>query len=914
MSSNLNIRHKPRLGLLGLLAVLCLFITSLSPATAAMVAAGNNSPNSAQTPTGTGTTGANMPGHNLAEMRCDGPATNLLTGPNEVGRRMYNCISDELKFGLGFAPPLGSLKNTVAIAQKKVGADGKVTATFVPSGFKSWKERYEWGIRAAFAAVTNFIDETGEKGALLTRSGKNADVNSDPSLVGESEKAATRTFNSSGGVRDAYSLVFSKNAEAIGAGACQMIALPQGINYKTFPFTPLHDGTNQVQGMQQTSKIQLASMKTIDDDAIEASVANKQPRGQQLNGNAEAILDPKHPFSPRHYTNWKDRTSPSMVWAMWANEYPADMSSMGSPSNAAGQASGMGEAIKYSYTWVCGHKGLPNAYTFTKVMPWGGRTNAWTGGYDYYSKPMGKGGLILVNDGSESHKRSPDEDKDRDGKFSSKIQSKVIEYYAQCVPICISVLSVYATSYCQEYCKKVAVESSEHELCREIILPPVTPINHLKMAYNQAPEGKMGGMTSTPGSNLPYIYTENRAGFPNHYDPTSDKSSMGIKDESLSWYFANPWQQFGYNMPPLKNWSTGLPASKAVLSAAGATIYKPDITGGTTPDTALAKLTPWRLAIVGVNKYYMPDESNDSSVEAHNMSAQYGAWNELVLYQARCGSWRGLNCLCDYKTNFYKGSGMAAAMKSAGISIAITEPKMRNKTIAASAQNGQDNAREPFGVVATDLGQRFTVSHDTPINKGGPNGYRFWPMLFQPMESGKLWPGKLEGYNENDLIGLDKSEAGNIVYTNGLSTDSKSIKAKMPMVAYVRRVRDDGCREVTIQNDDGTVFDAAGNSETWGDESFKLICPPSQGQTASTGTQNKTTTTDDPIKITDETLIDNKNPECANAGYAKCIDPDFYSRDKNKGWGVYPVNGKKQPDGTYKNYDNRKFCAAGNLC
>ena len=376
-----------------------------------------------------------------------------------------------------------------AIANTTMGEDGGVNINIENEG-SEWGETYKKVNELADTFILNHLDSAGKKGPLLRRDDTSGSGLNFMTNLGEVSKKLNETYTAEGGLRNLYSYRYgdnqNSNKEAIADGACQMIYMPNG----PYKITALKDATYAIQGYTPIKKEESNLINNPD-------MGSKDPRSMAMPGYVEAINDPSHPFSPRHYTNWTDRTSSSLGYAIYANDYPQDMGGKGSSGGFSSKMSYANtESWKYTYTWVCGSKQFPNAYKFTHIMPWG-RSEAWVGGYDYYKRPMGKGGHILVNDSSQTHKLSPEADKDREGKFKNKFPGEFIKYYAECYAICTAASSGFGASYCNDLCKKVGVESAEHSLCREFILPPVTPINHLKMAYNLAPEGpgseKKGG-------------------------------------------------------------------------------------------------------------------------------------------------------------------------------------------------------------------------------------------------------------------------------------------------------------------------------------------------------------------------------------------------------------------------------------
>lgn len=891
-------------------SVVFLSQTSASLAISGVTAPG--SPQGNQQSSSPGLTPATVPmGDNKAMFRCDRNPRGIVFGGNpRVAANPQLCKDLMYQFSLGLPMNENKDKSTAALVVLGQGdsSGGMQKASFKTDGsFKTWFESKQWLSAAVNRYLTNRADPFSQIGPLLTRSGKsaggtpNTDANKDiDSSVYDTRE--NRVVTDSGQDRDPYSVVYNNNKEVITDGACQMIAKPGGPYFVKAKWDGSYEfsqggagGGTMGSGTGPDAKDAMASAQKTP-EWQRATLRNLKPSKNKdlvgpLAADVEAIIDVTHPFSPRHYTSWQERTSPSMSDNIMYDSMNPDACITGSGQNMGGGSGGMQQAnqaskqtekSKCTYTWVCGHKKFPMAYMCIKEPK---RDQAWVGGFDYYKQPMNKGGKILANDGTMSHPLSPQEDNNRHQKFQSYYKQKWWQYYMQC--------EMAKSYYCYTDCYAVATESAEHDACRTVILPPVTPINRLKMAYNLAPEGKpqapSGGGSQPQQQQMPYIYEDNAWGSPNPQSSNMTASGAQLPSESMNWYFANPQNNFGYNMPPLKNWSTGLPGSLAAVKFQPAgTAYppKPDPTGGKKPDKTLEKLTPWRMSIVGPNRDYMMNESNDMARNAHNMSGQHGAWEEFKLYQAHCAFYFGLNCVCNPELF---DRGRLYALQQAGASLDLSNEKIiTNKDINVSTPGIEQYNRQRAGTVMEDLTERMHFAWDVPYYTG--DDFRKYGTIIGLSQ----FQDKSNGNSEPLRIWKDGVKTGDIIYWDDPFTkDAKGTLREPFGIAYVTEKRDDkeGCF-IVKQDNIGMFNDTLMVNEGWGIVQERIWCPPpGKAKNASTGSSGDSK--ESGFTIEGVPLV-GKYPPCSYVNIYKCT--------QENDWKIYDYQGTRTGKPDFRKY------------
>lgn len=722
-----------------------------------------------------------------------------------------------------------------------------------------------------------------------------------------------KTYDANGKEKTEYHEVYKTDEDAVKDGACQMVAHPGG----KYNITMLHDGTYKLNktntssssgsdsgdgsgsgsnGTISTSHVYKLGGANKSSSGGTGSSTAKQERGQAMDADVEAILEPSHPFSPRNHTDWIDRQSPS--------EGDPDISGiidMGTSVNCQ-------NATKDSYTDVCGCKAH---YAAMNQKAWEKLTMEKSWDFGYYKIPLNKGGKILV-DGTRN-------------------MAATVFYKA-----CYNALE-------DEITPPLARDLCEDRMCKYFILPPVYPDNKLRQGYNFAGGGKTQGNSVTAGgtggsgtggtggdaaggqecSGNPTIYEQDRPGYPNPKGtsqnmpskqggntPTNGAGTQSTNaqynDEGFSYFYANAGDQFGYNMPPMVFWPNAVQGDDTNFPTQS-------LPADVAVSTKLTDKTEWcvfNTALVGVNKYAMPDGSDDAEEQTHNMSCQFGGWNELKLYAARCATWMHLNCICSYEKNFFKGTSLGYVLHRAGATFNVDNTiRMNDKTLKIPKTSGMSGfARDAFGTIRSNESNMMVVDRFLPSSR---NGYSIVPVIGMPMGSkdDAPWPGKLEqtsggsgsasssgGTDANGMKqGLGWARKDDIIIYHGDSTQSKNAAMRPDMAAYVEEVlggvdndsaeNTTHCLRISTMNN-GVMRDACEITENWNQRTERIICPSGSGSGGGSGGSSSSNAAGAVLAGASPTA--NGKLSCIYPWMHNCIDEDWkYDTSKKSGWTVY---------------------------
>ncbi len=492
----------------------------------------------------------------------------------------------------------------------------------------------------------------------------------------------------------------------------------------------------------------------------------------------ERIVNARHPYAPRDAEDWTDK-----YLITYEN------------SDYSTQICGHDELLD-SKAWENGGQSSVTAtdddgdsYTYnasssnSDIAAEGGDVGGMNADYEYYDKPIiDKGGKILVNN-------------TRYGQFEGVYWAVFIACYYATYGM--------AASECDQLAKRVG--------CRTVILPPVKPDNYLKMSYNK----------QDAGDELPYIYdsTGDDFGYPDTTGSNAGAWAQGYIGLGTSWHQILPHANFGYNMPPLYHWPTKKAGSIPLIQDT------PDYPGKKSKEGwATDKWEYWRTTITGVNSRFKPDESNPEEIGVHNFGAMFGEWNELVMYQANCNRFFGLNCICDYFKNFYKGSAMGYAMSRASGQIAIGN-EAHNEYLDVNTENLGGAFQQHIYKSNTEKSDVATWERILNVKKGK----QMFPALIGKKmvgspggEASTNWPGE-GGFR---MVGLDNAKVGDIIVWDNNETMAGGHKRPLH-AAFVERTmnKEDGSKCIQVsESNNGVIRDAAGNTENWGRVTTRWMC------------------------------------------------------------------------------------------
>lgn len=556
--------------------------------------------------------------------------------------------------------------------------------------------------------VANWSGKVKNKDVLIPRD-KGAAAATQSAGADGSFPERGREFNAEDGKEtEFYSPQYKSNEEAIQKGACQMIEIAGGKGeYNVIP--------------TKHGKFELAQKGAQD----------------ALSVVPERIVDPSHPFSPRHKPEWKERK---------LNGIPCK--GCYSPPDVT--------------TAFCGHEVLIPARAW-ELQPDGKD-------YEYYKLPIiVKGGKILAT------------------------PTRVAEYnvvYQAVYTACM--LTIYGNA---TLCDKIA----KYTACRQAILPPETPMNYLKMSYD---------MNEPINDKMPFIYKSEGKNY--EHDAAWAKGYAGL---GLAWFFVKPEENFGYNMPPLNHWPTGKPASKPIAEGFPSSEWE-----------------YWRTHIGSVNSRFKPSEENSMESGVNNFGCMHGEWPELVMYQANCHRYFGLNCICDYFNTFWRGSAIGYAMFRTSGHIALEnedQTEVKDVKVEDLQKKYNDFKFDRYGQTDYKSHKEKTVIRSWLRILHHKYGEQAFPAVLQekfPDEPGgekkENWPGN----GAFLLKGLSEAQTGDMIIYD--DEEAKDVQYRPAHAAVVERVTEkDGkkCIQVSEANN-GAVRDSCENTENWGRVNTRWIC------------------------------------------------------------------------------------------
>ena len=571
--------------------------------------------------------------------------------------------------------------------------------------------------------------------------------------------------------REYFTTAYKDNNDAIASGACQLIAIKDGGKYTV---TPGANGTYSMGGSG----------------------------GKSMSVVPERIINSRHPFAPRDTDEWQELelVSGDNTTETCGNEGLLDGKKAWENDGNSTVSASSDDYTDFNVSDATGDLGGQ-----------GVSLGSFMDDVEYYKKPMEKKGKIL----------------------STPV--RVAEYdviYEIIFEICVDYTG--DESDCDKLAKRVA--------CRIAILPPVKPENYLKVSYNLVEkQDDLPWIYDSPGNAFSYQGSDLGLGLSwrnvthasgssssssNSSGTSSSSNSGGSSTGSTSGSGSTTYtstivtdDKFGYNMPPLIDWVTGTAGTKPLLQKTDGYPGKKSKEGWPTN-----KWEYWRTMVTGVNSRFKPDESNPEETGVQNFGAMYGGWNELIMYQANCNRFFGLNCICDYFKNFWKGSAIGYAMSRASGQVAMGNESHNEYTDVQTEQlQGQyDQYKYKKNVDKSDV---KTWQRILNVKEGNQN----FPALI-----GKKIPGKPGGQAKENwpgdgsflLTGLDNAQVGDIIVWDNDTAVAGGYKRPLH-AGYVERTmtKKDGSKCVQIsESNNGAIRDAAGNTENWGRVTTRWLC------------------------------------------------------------------------------------------
>ena len=496
----------------------------------------------------------------------------------------------------------------------------------------------------------------------------------------------------------------------------------------------------------------------------------------------ERIVNARHPYAPRDDEDWQERTLLGLyngsksstetcgTMELLNNKKAWENSGMGGGSVTGYRTNSDGDTESSTY-YSSSSNYSSSANGNKSVNGSGGSVGGINEDYEYYKKPI----------------------IDKHGKILATTERQVI--YDAVYTVIYEACNESTYNAAKEQCDKLAKLIG----CRSVILPPVKPDNYLKMAYNK----------QDAGTEMPWIYevSGDDFGYPDTTGSNVGAWAQGYIGLGTSWHQILPHENFKYNMPPLYHWPTKKPASLPIVKG-----------------FATREWEYWRTTITGVNSRFLPDESNPEEKGVHKFGAMFGEWNELVMYQANCNRFFGLNCICDYFKNFYKGSALGYAMGRASGQVSMGNEALNENTEVQTEQLSVafDQFKYKKNADKSDVASwnRILNTKEGGLMFPGLIGKKIAGAKGQKPEAN--WPGN-GGFR---MMGLDNAKRGDIIIW-----DSNKVVAgghKRPLhAAYVERTMDkpDGSKCIQVsESNNGVIRDSAGNTENWGRVTTRWLC------------------------------------------------------------------------------------------
>ena len=408
--------------------------------------------------------------------------------------------------------------SSIPLANKAASsANGMGQVNVSIGGTQQWSDYYQGNADRANQQIQSYSNV----GTPLIPISKNDSSCSGDTNCDDSDKDVI--YNAQGNKKQFYSTTYTSNKQAVEAGACHLVAAKPGAS-NAFTVTSHWDGTYKVNSGLSDSSNSSTNTLTTDNSASNADASvrpsNSKDRGSSMKVVVSALRNP-NPFYPLVETGWVPSISPSYVLA-------------NSPSQDTDNKNPGVGVNDYSLTYVCGKKIMKYALTPNN------NHEAWYHGYDYYKVPIeDKKGNILASitsfsgaaNGTANYKSMSKSDFMNLGSPPTASPNMRLETFAvgfnSCWPVFYIPCYALSEGTASQKCGQMATQTCESIMCRQTILPAVTPINDLQMAYNLAPDGKDGAkdgdFITSSKDNLPFITQENMAG----YSPFSALKAIG---------------------------------------------------------------------------------------------------------------------------------------------------------------------------------------------------------------------------------------------------------------------------------------------------------------------------------------------------------------------------------------------------
>lgn len=251
-----------------------------------------------------------------------------------------------------------------------------------------------------------------------------------------------------------------------------------------------------------------------------------------------------------------------------------------------------------------------------------------------------------------------------------------------------------------------------------------------------------------------------------------------------------------------------------------------------------------------------------------------GGWYEMMLYQARCIRWFGLNCICDYDKTFARGNAVNYALKKGGMTFNVAYADLNKKT-KYEVETAIDRFGRPIKQTDEDVALDITGLQNPEIKpsdenltsssgklqykrkqdiKGnyipksiGPDSVeiKYSKRLYPLTDRGNIGPEfahksttTAPQTTDYRFKGLSNVIVGDFIYwdetissqVNGLDFDA-GYPRHMAYVEKVDRVKGDDGRmhvvSITVSEMNwGKNLDSCGNTDMWGKTSYRVIKNP----------------------------------------------------------------------------------------
>lgn len=188
-----------------------------------------------------------------------------------------------------------------------------------------------------------------------------------------------------------------------------------------------------------------------------------------------------------------------------------------------------------------------------------------------------------------------------------------------------------------------------------------------------------------------------------------------------------------------------------------------------------------------------------------------GGWYEMMLYQARCIKWFGLNCMCDYDKNFASGNAENYVLEKAGATVSVLQPKISVDSVNYTKKPiiidnklknlaGEDLAK----VILNTASDERTCCQLIKANTPNQTYEAFLPTELDTTSSPARDEATDNFSNDDSCEGKSSTKAGICVgYSNDINKYSKTITVYPPKLDNrgMPQITDNSGQEV----DDATV-------------------------------------------------------------------------------------------------------------